>query len=60
MENRQFNSDEARRRLRDLLNAVEHDSEHVTILRYGRPSVVIVPIDWYTQAQWALEGSGSP
>ena len=55
MENREVKSDEARRKLRDLLNAVEHDGEHITVLRYSRPSVVLVPVDWYTQAQWALE-----
>ncbi len=61
MEHRQFKSDEARRNLRDLLNAVEHDGEHITILRYNRPSVVLVPVDWYTQAQWALgDGKEKP
>lgn len=54
MENRQVKSDEARRNLRDLLNAVEHNGEHVTILRYDRPGAVIVPVDWYTQAQRSL------
>ncbi len=33
---------------------IEHDGEHITILRYDRPSVVMVPVDWYTRAQWAL------
>ena len=43
-------SDEARRRLRNLLDAVE-DSVHVTLLRYNKPAAVIVPVEWYEQAK---------
>ena len=56
MEGRQVHSDEARRRLRDLLNAVEHDGEHVTILRYDTPAAVLVPVEWHKQALAALAG----
>ena len=54
MENKQVHSDEARRNLRDLLNAVEHDGEHVTITRWNVPAAVIVPADWYEQARLLL------
>lgn len=54
MIDRQVRSDEARRNLRELLNAVEHDGEHVTILRYDTPAAVLVPVEWYRDAQTAL------
>lgn len=54
MEDRQVRSDEIRRNLRQLLNAVERDGEHVTILRYDTPAAVIVPVEWYRDAQVAL------
>lgn len=54
MEERQVRSDEARRNLRDLLNAVEHDGEHVTILRYDTPAAVMVPVEWYRDVRAAL------
>lgn len=44
-------SDEARRKLRDLMDEVEHQGAHVFVLRYARPSVVIVPVEWYEQAR---------
>ena len=50
---RQIHSDEARRNFRDLLNSVEHDGEHVTILRYDTPAAVIVPVEWYKAAKEA-------
>jgi prevent-host-death family protein len=56
MEGTQVRSEEIRRRLRPLLNSVEHDGEHVTILRYDTPAAVIVPMAWYERAQAALEG----
>jgi prevent-host-death family protein len=39
--------DDLRRRLRPLLNSVEHDHAHVTIKRYGEDIGVIVPANWY-------------
>jgi prevent-host-death family protein len=39
---------------RELLDAVEHKGEHVTVLRYDRPAAVVVPVEWYEQAQQAL------
>ncbi len=56
MGDKQVLSDEARRNFRALLNDVEHDDAHVTILRYQTPAAVIVPVEWYEQAQQALKG----
>ena len=56
---RETGSDEARRNWHELLNAVEHDGEHVTILRWGKPAVVCVPLSWYDRAR-ALAGEESP
>lgn len=50
----EVNSDEARRTFRDLLNEVEHQGEHVTIMRYNTPAVVVVPVQWYERARAAL------
>lgn len=54
---REIRSDDARQNWRDLLNEVEHDGEHVTILRYNRPAAVIVPKDWYEQAVQMTRGT---
>jgi prevent-host-death family protein len=54
MEKGQVSSDEARRSFRKLLNAVEHNGEHVTVLRYSMPAAVVVPVGWYEQAKQAL------
>lgn len=54
-EPRQVRSDEARKRFRELLNAVEHDGEHITILRYDTPAAVLVPAEWHRAALAALE-----
>lgn len=51
-------SDEARREFRHLLNSVEHDGEHITILRYNTPAAVIVPVGWYEQAKATLGEEG--
>jgi prevent-host-death family protein len=59
MTDRQVHSDDARRKLRELLNAVEHDGEHVTILRYDTPAAVMVPVEWYKAAKAKIaEGGG--
>lgn len=54
MERGQVGSDEARRSFRDLLDAVEHKHEHITVLRYDKPAAVVVPVEWYEQARQAL------
>jgi prevent-host-death family protein len=51
----QIGSDEARRDFRELLNAVEHNGEHVTVTRYNKPAAVVVPAAWYEQARQALD-----
>lgn len=40
-------SDEARTKLRALLDLVAQDDAHVYILRYDTPAAVLVPVDWY-------------
>jgi PHD/YefM family antitoxin component YafN of YafNO toxin-antitoxin module len=40
--------------LHAILNEVEHQGEHVTVLRYDTPAAVIVPVEWYRQAKDAL------
>lgn len=59
MGDKRIPSDEARRNFRELLNAVEHDGEHVTVLRYGTPAAVVVPAGWYEQARQTLGKEGS-
>ncbi len=54
MENRQVHSDELRRSLRTLLTEVEFGA-HVTVTRWNWPTAVMVPVDWYEQAQQALK-----
>lgn len=54
MEEKQVRSDELRTGLRAILNEVEHQGEHVTILRYDIPAAVMVPVEWYQQAKTAL------
>jgi len=48
-------SDEARTKLRDLLDEVAHDEAHVYVLRYDKPAAVIVPVEWYEQAKAMIE-----
>jgi prevent-host-death family protein len=52
MTDMQVGSDEARRNFRDLLDQVARDY-HVTILRYDKPVAVLVPVDWYEDAEAA-------
>jgi prevent-host-death family protein len=53
---RRIHSDEARRRFRDLLDEVEHGGAHVTVMRYDTPAVVVVPVDWYRNANAVYKG----
>ena len=53
MENKQVHSDDMRRNLRYLLTEVEFGA-HITITRWNIPTAVMVPVDWYEQAQRAL------
>lgn len=54
---KQIGSDDARRDFRALLNDVEHQGEHVTIMRYQTPAAVVVPVEWYEKARAAVEGA---
>jgi len=54
-EPQQVRSEEARKRLRDLLNAVERNGEHITILRYDTPAAVLVPVEWHRKALSVME-----
>jgi prevent-host-death family protein len=60
MEDKQVQSEEARRRFRALLDSVEHKDEHVTISRYNTPAAVLVPWQWYRQARQALREGKRP
>jgi antitoxin (DNA-binding transcriptional repressor) of toxin-antitoxin stability system len=59
MEDKQVRSDDLRTGLRAILNGVEHQGEHVTVLRYDTPAAVIVPVGWYEQARAALGATSS-
>lgn len=45
-------SDEARLKLRELLDDVE-DGAHVYVLRYDKPAAVLVPVGWYERVREA-------
>jgi PHD/YefM family antitoxin component YafN of YafNO toxin-antitoxin module len=47
-------SDEARTKLRALLDLIASDDAHVYILRYDQPAAVIVPVEWYEQVKTAI------
>ena len=51
---KQVLSEEARRRLSDLLDEVEHDGVIVEISRYKTPAAVMVPPEWFERATEAL------
>lgn len=53
MTDKQVRSDEARRNFRDLLDEVEHRGMHITIARYDKPAAVVVPVEWYEEADAA-------
>lgn len=42
-------SNEARTKLRDLLDEVTQEGGHVYVLRYDKPVAVIVPVEWYEE-----------
>jgi prevent-host-death family protein len=48
-------SDEARTKLRDLLDEVAHNDAHIYLLRYDKPAAVIVPVEWYEEMKAQLE-----
>ena len=48
---RWMRSDEARSKLRDLIDEVTQEGAHVYLLRYDKPVAVLVPVEWYEQAK---------
>ena len=48
-------TDELRATFRDTLNEVEYQGERIVVLRYGKPTAVIVPLAWFARAEAALE-----
>ena len=52
-------SDEARAKLRDLLDDIASDGAHIYVLRYDKPAAVLVPVEWYEDVKAKLEG-GQP
>jgi antitoxin YefM len=46
---------EARAKLSDLLDELEHRHEHVVITRNGRPAAVLVPVDEQEALEETLE-----
>jgi hypothetical protein len=46
---RSYQSGDARRKMRDILTAVEH-GEHVQIERYDTPTAVVVSPQWFKRA----------
>ena len=52
MTDKQVRSDEARRNLRNLLDDAAR-GYHITILRYDKAAAVLVPVDWYEDAEAA-------
>ena len=44
-------SDEARAKLRDLLDEIARDGAHIYVLRYDTPAAVMVPVEWYERVK---------
>lgn len=53
----EINSGKIRAKLSTVMDDVSHGDE-VTVVRWGRPLVVIVSPDWYEQAKAALAAKG--
>jgi PHD/YefM family antitoxin component YafN of YafNO toxin-antitoxin module len=49
-------SDEARAKLRDLLDEIAASGAQIYVLRYDKPAAVLVPVEWFERAKAALEG----
>ena len=52
-------SDEARSKLRDLLDEIARDGAHIYVLRYDKPAAVLVPVAWYEARMCELKGGES-
>lgn len=52
-------ADEARARLRDLLDTLARDDNaYYYVLRYEKPAGVLVSVDWYERAKAQLSDRG--
>lgn len=51
---RVLSSGDARTNFRQVLTDVDK-GDHITIERYGTPTAVVVPTEWYERARVALE-----
>jgi prevent-host-death family protein len=54
-----YGVEEARNQLGDLIERVRISGEVIGISRYGKPAAVLVPPDWYAEAQDALSAAHS-
>lgn len=50
---------EAREQFAQLLNGTQWQGKHIAITRHGKTAAILVPPDWYEEAQAALHASGS-
>lgn len=50
---------EAREQFAELLNGTQWQSKHIAITRHGKTAAILVPPDWYEEAQAALRSTGS-
>ena len=48
-------ADEARAKLRELLDEVNGAHSFIYILRYDRPEAVLVPVEWFEAVKARLE-----
>ncbi len=48
-------SEEARSKLRDLLDEIARDGTHIYVLRYDKPAGVLVPVEWYEDVKARAE-----
>lgn len=52
-------SDEARRKLRDLIDEVQAEGAHIYLLRYDKPEAVLVPVSWYEEMRRKMGASSA-
>ena len=53
-----YGIEEARNQLGDLVERVRVGGEHIGITRYGKPAVVLTPVEWYEEAKALIGGRG--
>lgn len=57
---RTIEATQARRKLRELIDAVQHEHENIIICRYGIPVAILVPVDGRAAAVLADEIVADP